>query len=258
MKKWRMISEEELDRLVEERVKMNMEQMSHSYERELLMKQANIQVLQSQINPHFLYNALECIRGKAMLEGSEDIAVIAEELSSFFRYSISGKGDMVTLADELENVKSYVNIQKFRFKSKFIFQVTFDDEEERSRINSIVMPKLVLQPIVENAILHGFADMSSGARIEIRVTPVNDNMSIVVSDNGKGMTQEQLQVLKRRISFEEENAESEKRTHIGIQNVNKRIKLLFGEDYGLSINSYEGMGTEVEVFIPCIQSELKS
>lgn len=258
MKKWKIVSEEELDRLVEGQVKRKIEEMSHSYERELLMKQADIQALQSQINPHFLYNALECIRGQALIEGAEDIADIAEELSSFFRYSISNKGDMVTLDDELENVKSYVNIQKFRFKNKFSFNVQFDEEAERKKTGSIVMPKLVLQPIVENAIIHGFSEMSDGAEIVIRILPVNNNVSILISDNGKGMSQEQLKEVKHRIAAEGQMTGNGKRSHIGVQNVNRRIKLLFGENYGLSINSYEGMGTEVEIFIPGIQSELRS
>jgi two-component system sensor histidine kinase YesM len=241
------MTEKKLDRMIQERLDAFASIANNSYEREILMKQANIQALQSQINPHFLYNALECIRGQALIDGSEAAAEIARALSRIFRYSISSKSDMVSLKEELENVKSYFTIQQSRFKNRFSYSILMDDADET--VKESFLPKLTLQPIVENTIQHGFADIISGGVLEIRIRRVDRHVSIVVSDNGKGIDAENLENIRKTISVCN-GPNSAVRSCVGILNVDRRIKLYFGDEYGLSINSCPGTGTDVELFFP--------
>ena len=251
MKGLRLITEKQLEALVEERLREASREANRGYERDILMKQANIMSLQSQINPHFLYNALECIRGQALIDGSEAVADMTHALSHFFRYSISSKSNVVTLANELENVRNYITIQKHRFRDRFVIAYEMDDPE----LNNALLPKLTLQPIVENAIIHGFSDIVSGGEITVRVERLDGNVSVKVSDNGKGMPAEVLERLnsafrKDHMSVSELQHGYDKGTGVGMANVDRRIKLYFGVDYGLTINSCAGVGTDVEVFFP--------
>lgn len=247
MGKLKIMTEEQLEQLVKERLEKVVQDENAVYEREILLKQANLVTLQSQINPHFLYNTLECIRGMALIEGVEDIANIAWSLSTFFRYSISSKSDMVTIWDEIENVKNYVTIQQYRFKDRFQLEI-----KEEKTVMDAVIPKLTLQPAVENAIIHGLADITFGGKITVIVRRVDDNIQILVSDNGRGMSPEELERLclkfrdKKMITGQEDNHH----TGIGLQNVDRRLKLYFGPDYGLSIQSCLDIGTDVELLFP--------
>lgn len=246
MNKLVMMSEKKLNRLLEERVVQALEKENQDYEREILLKQANLATLQSQINPHFLYNTLECIRGMALLEDQEDIADIAWSLSRFFRYSISGKSDMVTLQDELENVRNYARIQQYRFKDRFLLEI----QEDAASMDAM-LPKLTLQPVVENAILHGLANMTSGGVITIKVERILSDVVITVSDNGCGMTPEELSALSKKIRDQKSGKGEESRhTGIGMQNVDRRLKLHFGPEYGIAIYSCPNMGTDVEMRLP--------
>ena len=125
----------------------------------MLVKQAELNALQNQINPHFLYNTLECIRGKAMVQGAEQIANMTEALSAFFRYSISIQENLVTLEQELQNTKNYFLIQKYRFGNRFHLRIFLVEESEAGEY---LMPKMTLQPIVENAIFHGLEKSEIG------------------------------------------------------------------------------------------------
>ena len=147
--KWMILSEKKLEQMIARRVEEARVVENADYEKEMLLKQANLQALQSQINPHFLYNTLECIRGMALLEDKENIADIAWSLSCFFRYSISGPSNVVTLRDELENCQTYARIQNYRFQDRFILHIEGGPEAYEA-----MLPKLTLQPMVENAILH--------------------------------------------------------------------------------------------------------
>ena len=242
------MTDRQIEELVAKRVEDTTEDTAKRFEREILMKQANMQLLQSQINPHFLYNTLECIKAQAIIEGSEMIADTAQALSLFFRYSISSKSDIVSIREELANIKNYVNIQQFRFRGRF--DVFIGDIEDEILLASI--PKLSLQPVIENAIIHGLADTMSGGRIDIAMArAVNDCLTITVTDNGKGMDAETLEALCRRVNGRDSGAEqADKRRSVGLWNVNRRIKLLYGEEYGMSIFSTEGRGTTVELFFP--------
>lgn len=246
-----IMTEEKFERLVAERIAAAREQQQRDYEQELLMKQANLTALQNQINPHFLYNTLECIRGQALMEDSPDIAAAAQALSRFFRYSISGKSDIVTLREELENLKNYVAIQSYRFADRFTLQT--DLGGDGSALDALV-PKLSLQPVVENAIIHGFSAITSGGIVSVSVRRAEGNLRITVSDNGCGMDAVALAALRRTVAGEEQPdrpvSASGRRSGLGLQNVDKRIKYRYGAEYGLSIQSVPGCGTDVELFLP--------
>ena len=221
----------------------------------MFQKQTELMALQSQINPHFLYNTLDTIRGQALLDQNLQVASMVEKLSSFFRYSISGKENMVMLRDEIYHTINYINIQQFRFGNRFVFDVEVDDEEENCM--NYLVPRLFLQPVVENAIFHGLEDVNEGGSITLDVTLVAEEMIIMVSDNGKGMSVTDLDDLNDRIHSAERtiaghNNGTKDHTGIALPNINRRIKLLFGDAYGLSVFSSLSRGTDVEIVLPVI------
>lgn len=218
---------------------------------EIFTKQTELTALQSQINPHFLYNTLDTIRGQAMCDDNLEVANMIETLASFFRYSISRKGNMVTLRDELNNIHNYMRIQQYRFNHRFSMEIVIDDED--SFAYDFYVPRLILQPIVENAILHGLEEKRENAQVIIEVS-VADDLIITVSDNGKGMSLKELDDLNERIHSQDSlssiDGEKKRGSGIALPNINKRIQLLFGDRYGLNIYSSEGCGTDVELILP--------
>lgn len=243
--KWMIHSKEKLEQIIEQRVAEALAEENANYEKEMLLKQANLQALQSQINPHFLYNTLECIRGMALLEGKANIADIAWSLSRFFRYSISGKSNVVTLREEMVSCDTYARIQNFRFQNRFVLETQSDPGVE-----DCLLPKLTLQPVVENAIIHGLQNTLSGGVIRILVERVNEDVRIVISDNGCGMSPEKLEELTNRICHGSSEGGAGRHSGIAMYNVNRRLNLFFGPEYGVSVYSCEGMGTDVELRIP--------
>ena len=218
---------------------------------ELYKSQAKYLALQNQINPHFLYNTLEGIRSEALIGGLPAVGEMAEVLAKFFRYTISNVQSMVTVEDEISNVEHYCQIQKFRFGDKVSLRFFFEEGEEK-RIKNCFMPKLILQPTVENAITHGIEPHLGNCTVTIRMQIISERLHIMVSDNGVGMKEDDLHKLNeklRKIQLDEvENPEHP--GGIGMVNVNNRIKLLFGEDFGIRFYSTEYMGTDVEITLP--------
>lgn len=206
-----------------------------------------ISALESQINPHFLYNTLESIRGQAIVSGSVDIAKTTEALAVFFRYSISQKRNIVTLQDEINNIKNYFLIQKYRFDDRFQLEILTDDND----ISDYVLPKLTLQPIVENAIFHGLETKEGSGTVKIAITTTVKRLLITVSDNGLGMTSEILDCVNQKLR--DDTFPSEENSGIALVNVNRRIKLFFGDQYGLQIYSIQGKGTDVEIVLPLVK-----
>lgn len=237
------------EQLVKERVAREMMSQNVDYERDILKKQMDIAFLQSQINPHFLYNTLECIRGQALKEGIDDIANTVRALAQFFRYSISVKGNIVTIEDEITNVNYYIIIQQYRFRNKFKVEVNIDEKDVETLLMCKV-PKLMLQPIVENAIVHGYSDMRQGGKLEISIRKAGKNVLISVRDNGKGMSPDHLVALRKRVNEKTEIQNTGQASNIGLRNVNNRICLLFGSEYGINIESAKGEGTTVEILLP--------
>jgi two-component system sensor histidine kinase YesM len=218
----------------------------------LSKRQAQYLAMQNQINPHFLYNTLEGIRGEALTGGLDDIAKMTETLSQFFRYTISNLEQLVTLDDELTNVRNYYSIQEYRFGDRLTLEINFEDEKDRGAILNAKVPKLILQPVVENAIIHGVEGLPGAGLVSILVQYTGSRIIFVVSDNGVGMSAERLRLLNDSLSnvygrFENGSGGE---GGIALTNVSSRIKLLFGEEYGLAVMSEEGAGTDVEITLP--------
>jgi len=210
-------------------------------------KQAELTALQSQINPHFLCNTLESIRGQALVDGNREIAKMMEALASFFRYSISRRGNFVTLRDELDNIKNYMMIQSYRFNNRFSLDIIIEEDDEKAY--DYLIPRLILQPVVENSIYHGLEVLPEGGKVVIEVTLTENILILTVSDNGKGMDPKTLSELNARIrSAKMETGEDG--TGIALPNIHKRIQLLFGEEYGVNIYSTLNQGTDVEIVLP--------
>lgn len=220
------------------------------YQQILVQNQNSLAVLQNQINPHFLYNTLDCIRGEALDAGMDNIASMVEALSAFFRYSISTSNMLVQLRDELRNIKIYYQIQQYRFKNRFSLEIECEDE----RALDCYLPKLTLQPIVENCILHGLEAKEADGIIKIHVILTDKRLIITVSDNGCGISPNELARLQDRLESDEVPDYGRKvvRHGIAMKNINLQLKLIFGQNYGLSISSQLDVGTETEIQIPSI------
>ncbi|WMT43134.1 sensor histidine kinase [Paenibacillus sp. D2_2] len=210
---------------------------------ELEKKQAELSYLRSQINPHFLYNTLEMIKGMAAVQGAQEIRASASALASIFRYSIKGDS-LVPLRTELSIIESYLHIQKLRFGSRF--QVAMDIEEAALECP---VPKMILQPIVENAIFHGLEMKEEPGLLRIRAMRNTDSdLIITVEDDGVGMEPERLEWLRSTLQESPKELLSPKGGgSIGFTNVNARIKLMYGPAYGLDIQSVAGQGTWVQL-----------
>ena len=250
MKKYRLISEEKLERIVQDRIAQEIGRDQADAERDRLDRQMEIAMLQAQINPHFLYNTLECIRGQALSAGETDIADTTQALSRLFRYSISLRNDAVPLRDELDNVRNYMKIQQYRFRDRFTLEILHDESDPQ--LLDGILPKLTLQPIVENAIVHGFAKKADNARIVIEIVGTHRHLNILISDNGQGMNAEMLERLRAvlRGDAAREDGPPVPGHGIAMDNVRKRLALFFGPQYGIIVNSVEGAGTDVEIHIP--------
>jgi len=227
-------------------------------QQKLQQKQAEYLALQNQINPHFLYNSLEAIRADALMAGCEEVAETTEALATFYRYTISNVGEFVTFSDELDNVENYFTVQKCRFGDKLSLEVDMENEE----LLEARMPKLILQPLVENAIVHGLEGKIEDGTVRVRIENSDRTLFLSVRDDGVGMPGEEVDRMNRRLAGEEgtETAESDagdggrpgRRGGIALANVNARIRLMFGEDYGLQIYSVEGAGTECRLTLPLL------
>ncbi|MGH0052064.1 MAG: sensor histidine kinase [Sphaerochaetaceae bacterium] len=219
-------------------------------------RQAQFLALQNQINPHFLYNTLEGIRSEALLAGLNSVATMTEALSTFFRYTISNVENLVTLGQELENTKNYFFIQQFRFGTRIKLNILLD-EEDTQEILQYRIPKLTLQPIVENCIIHGLECKVGEGNLLIRLERTQSRLLVTVRDDGVGMelsTLEKIQQGLRTRSFDYVKRE-EKESGIALVNVNNRIKLLFGEQYGLTVTSQKQVGTDVVISLPISKTE---
>ena len=245
---------------VEEMIQAYKEQLSKQYTASVNDQSIRIKVLQNQINPHFLYNTLESIRSLAVIGDAEvmpQIADMTEALARYFRYNISNVNDFVTINEELENIKQYMAIQKFRFSNRFDLQILFETGSED--IGKYMVPKLVLQPIVENSIFHGLENKTEGGIILIRFSESEKKLYIHIEDNGLGMPEAELLKLQERIQQKEIKADSSESAHNGVAlwQINKQIKLVFGEEYGLQIYSTHFAGTTVELTLPKMVEQRK-
>jgi len=211
-----------------------------------LFNKANAIALQSQINPHFLFNTLETINwiSYRLTEGENEATMAVASLSQLLRISFETHDHFIPLENELEHAKRYLEIQKLRYGDKF--EIFWDIQEDTLRYKTI---KLILQPLIENAIYHGIKPMDGKGEIHISCRMEEEYIKLVVRDNGVGMNEDSIRsALTVKIDVLPEDS------HIGLLNVNLRIKMIFGEQYGLQINSAPGMGAEVKIVIPQVKS----
>lgn len=231
---------------------MNSEQMMN-----LNKRQAQYLALQNQINPHFLYNTLDGIRSEALISGLSNVADMTEALATFFRYTISKVENLVTVEEELDNCRTYFKIQQYRFGERIQLEIVID-EDDSEEINHYLIPKLTLQPILENSIIHG-TELKIGTgltRIHIERTLLR--LVIRVKDNGVGMSENTLEELNQKLNaakFNLSNTNQESIGGIALANVSNRIHLIFGEEYGMHVFSMENVGTEVEITIPLVTND---
>ncbi len=204
------------------------------------LRKAELKALQAQINPHFLYNTLDSIAWMARLNKIDIVEEMIEALSTYFRISISRGNDSITLREELIHVDKYLSIQKIRYDKKLNYSIRVPEE-----ILDYMSIKMILQPLVENSIYHGLKEKEGPGEISITAV-MGDNIVLCVEDTGIGMTKEKLDELYEMIA----SGRDYNPNAYGVINVHKRIKILFGDDYGLHYESEYGIGTKVYVTIP--------
>ncbi|MGF6990968.1 sensor histidine kinase YesM [Lachnospiraceae bacterium PM6-15] len=208
-------------------------------------EQANLRLtesklLQAQINPHFLYNTLDTIVWMAEEKKSEQVVKVVTLLSQFFRTTLSGGSDYISINEELKHVESYLKIQEVRYQDILDFEIEASPEVLEYRI-----PKLTLQPLVENALYHGIKNKRGKGLIRVEAVKKGQNILLKIIDNGVGMTEEELQSTRNRLVNERQSGSS----GYGIYNVNRRIKYYCGEEYGVFFESEKGVGTSAVVII---------
>lgn len=218
--------------------------IQENYEQKILKQAAEMKSLQMQINPHFLYNTLDTINWLARIEGNVEVGKITAALGNLMRYSLSPK-EYVTVEEEITSLKNYINIQNTRYGDKVSVRFQVADA-----CMLYYIPKLVIQPILENAIIHGVEDMIDHCHIQVRVFCRDEDLYAEVEDDGVGMTQESIQLLLSDCN----QVEKKGHTSIGIMNANHRLRIAFGEDCGVSIQSILGSGTKVTLHMKCMES----
>ena len=224
---------------------------------ELNKRQAQYLALQNQINPHFLYNTLESIRGEALIAGLGGVADMTEALAKFFRYTITKVENLVSVEEELDNCETYFRIQKYRFGDRLELHVEYE-AEEFEEIMSCRIPKLTLQPILENSIIHGTEPKVGTGNLKIQFERTESRLIIRISDDGVGMDEEALARLNRRLGRDGKSLDCHREPEkggIALVNVNNRIHLIFGEEYGMHVYSMAGAGTDVEITLPTAVDE---
>lgn len=230
--------------------KTEMKMQKQIYESQLSRQQAELSALQSQINPHFLYNTLECMRSIAAVYESQEIVDISTAMADIFRYNIKAN-NLVTFAEELEIIKSYLKIMELRFPDKFKFEFKIEEA-----ILSRQIIKMTLQPLVENAIYHGLESRRKAGKLLLEAKTDAQNVIFKIKDNGLGIAEPELANLNKKLTSVLELKKEDLQTEgIGLLNINKRIKLYYGLEYGLTISSNLDQGTEVIVEIPLAKSK---
>ncbi|WP_135554596.1 cache domain-containing sensor histidine kinase [Paenibacillus cymbidii] len=213
--------------------------IQESYEAELKQKETELKVLRAQINPHFLYNTLDVINWKLVINNQNDISKLVRALTSILRYNIAESGKPVRLREEIAQIDNYLKIQQARFEDRIELVVDIDPE-----VMELVVCKFLLQPIVENAVMHGFKQREEGT-ITIRGQVRDGTLTLEVGDNGGGIDRQTLDSLQRSQSFSSSNS-----TGIGIHNISQRMALYYGNEYGIRFASEPGLGTTVTLTLP--------
>lgn len=213
-------------------------------------RKAELKALQAQINPHFLYNTLNAITWQAIDQGAEEVSILSNSLGKFFRLSLSKGAEVISLREELEHVSSYLDIQSIRYHSRIQYEIHVPKEWYMHKII-----KLVLQPLAENSIYHGIKEKGGSGKIiisaEETVVDGVQMLSLSVWDDGAGISKEKLEVINNSLL----SGEIDRKEGYGIYNVNERIKLYYGNAYGLRYESIEGEWAKAILMIPLKEAE---
>ena len=207
-----------------------------------LKRRSDLDALQAQINPHFLYNTLDSIVWMAECNQNDEVIQMVDALAMLFRISTSGGRNMIPLEDELNHAKNYMLIQKHRYTDKFDFEINVDDELRELRV-----PKIILQPLIENSIYHGVRYLVDPGIIRITAEIIDDVLYISIFDNGNGMTEEELENIWDK--------KPSKNRGVGIRNVKERVQLMMGKEFGLTYKSTKEVGTTAIITLPVVRNE---
>lgn len=224
----------------EHMVQMIQSLMEKVHNEEIILRKTELKALQAQINPHFLYNTLDSIQWMCEQDNSREAVEMVGALAKLFRISISHGNEFITISDELRHAESYLIIQSYRYKNQFTY--VFDVDES---LLGFMCNKITIQPFIENAIYHGLDRMVDEGEIRIGVHGDGRDIIITVADNGLGMTPEQCETILKKDRSDSKG--------IGVKNVNDRLKIYFGDEYGISIDSELDVGTTVTIRIPKIE-----
>ncbi len=208
---------------------------------QIRLRKAELELLQAQINPHFLYNTLDTIVWLAEAGDQAQVVSMVGSLSNFFRTTLNEGRDVVTIRDELKHVNSYLQIQQVRYQDIMEYEVNVPDD-----IVEYTIPKITLQPLVENALYHGIKNKRGKGKITVSGEQVQNYLLLYVEDNGIGITEERLKQISDKIN----NADDVEGEVFGLHNVNERIRLKFGNRYGIHVDSVYGEGSKVSIMLP--------
>ena len=227
-----------------------LDQMEELREKEsranLLLSQAEYKALQAQINPHFLYNTLETMSSIAEIRNCPEVSMLSQSLSNIFRYSLNMKDQLSTVAQEINHLKNYCYVMSVRMQDNIEYVYDIDESLLKERI-----PRISIQPLVENALNHGLRNKRGEKKVRIRIQRQDENLVISVRDNGMGMDAEQINESLQK----NEMIQTEKGSSIGLYNINARVKILYGDQYGIHIESAPGEGTCVFIVLPAEKKE---
>jgi len=217
------------------------------YCEQLAKREAELGILQEQIKPHFLYNTLDTIQWMAQEHRVDDLVCLVGALTKLFRIGLSKGRELISLADELEHVNSYLCIQKMRYEDKFDYEIRADES-----LQSRLVLRLILQPLVENAIYHGVKERRGKGMLVVEAHAVEGELRLIVSDDGAGFPPDRLAAINAALEHDGQPLSS---GGYGIRNVHERIRLTFGRPYGLSFASTRGGGTDALVRHPLLEGE---
>lgn len=209
---------------------------------EIALRKTELKALQAQINPHFLYNTLDSIQWMCEEEKTEDAITMVGALAQLFRISISKGYELIPIEKEIQHAKNYLVIQSYRYKDQFTYHFDIDEE-----VLPYLCNKITIQPIIENALYHGISRMVDEGEIFIAVHKTGDDIIMKIKDNGVGMSEEQVENILKK-----ERTDSK---GIGVKNVNDRIKIYFGDDYGIVVQSELDVGTTITIKIPAVMED---
>ncbi|MGI2294503.1 sensor histidine kinase [Paenibacillus sp. GXUN7292] len=212
-------------------------------ELELKTKESELYALQTQVNPHYLFNTLNALRGNLLMKGDRENATIVNLLAKSFRNVLGKSGRMITVAEELDIIQTYLNIQAFRFSDRLRFRIDIP-----KRLYDIAIPKLSLQTLVENTIVHALEPSADGTMIVIRADYDEQQCRLIVEDNGPGIPCDHLTAIRQRLETADQKKDDS--LHIGLRNVHQRLRQSFGPNFGMIIESKQGEGTRIIINLP--------